>query len=58
MGLQKFKNQNVRKITRIGKISLAITLPKVLIEQLGWKEKQKIMVKRVRGGLLVKDWKK
>ena len=58
MGLQKFKNQNVRKISKLGKVSLAVTLPKNLATQLGWKEKQKVIVKRVRGGLLIKDWKK
>ncbi len=52
------KNQNVRKITKLGGKSLAVTLPKELVGQLGWKEKQKITVKRVRGGLLIKDWKK
>ena len=58
MGLQKFKNQNVRKISKLGKVSLAVTLPKNLVIQLGWKEKQKVVVKRAHGGLLIKDWKK
>lgn len=58
MGVQKMINQNIRKITKIGKTSLAVTLPKELVTELGWKEKQKVVVKRVRGGLLIKDWKK
>ena len=58
MGMQKMKNQNVRKITKLGGKSLAVTLPRELVTNLGWKEKQKITVKRVRGGLLIKDWKK
>jgi len=33
-------------------------LPRKLVMELGWKEKQKVTVKRVRGGLLIKDWKK
>ena len=56
--MQKMKNQNVRKITKLGGKSLAVTLPRELVTNLGWKEKQKITVKRVRGGLLIKDWKK
>ena len=51
-------NKNVRKITKLGGKSLAVTLPRELVTGLGWKEKQKVKVKRVRGGLLIKDWKK
>jgi len=58
MAVQKLKNKNVRKITKVGKMSLAITLPKEMATKLGWKERQKVTVKRVRGGLLIKDWKK
>ena len=58
MSTQKLINQNVRKITKVGGKSLAITLPKELVAELGWKEKQKVTVRRVRGGLLIKDWKK
>ncbi|MFH0969793.1 MAG: AbrB/MazE/SpoVT family DNA-binding domain-containing protein [Patescibacteria group bacterium] len=54
----KLKDKNTRKITRVGKTSLAVTLPVEMAKELGWKEKQKVVVKRVRGGLLIKDWKK
>ena len=52
----KLRDKNVRKITRIGKTSLAVTLPKEMAHGLGWKEKQKVRVKRVRGGILIRDW--
>jgi bifunctional DNA-binding transcriptional regulator/antitoxin component of YhaV-PrlF toxin-antitoxin module len=58
MTTQKLVNRNVRKITKVGQTSLAVTLPKEITTQLGWKEKQKVLVKRVRGGVLIKDWKK
>ena len=58
MPTQKLKNKNIRKITKVGKGSLAVTLPKELATKLGWKEKQKVTVKKVRGGVLIKDWKK
>ncbi len=57
MGMRKIVDQSVRKITRVGRKSLAVTLPKELVIDLGWKEKQKVIVKRVRGGLLIRDWK-
>jgi len=58
MPMRKLKDQNVRKITKIGGKSLAVTLPRDLLTKLGWKERQKVTVKKVRGGLLIKDWKK
>jgi len=53
----KLANKNTRKITRLGKTSLAVTIPKEMITELGWREKQKVTVKKVHGGVLIKDWK-
>lgn len=58
MANRKSSEQNTRKITRMGGKSLGLTLPVELVKELKWKEKQKVKVKRVRGGLLIKDWKK
>jgi len=58
MGVRKLVDKNIRKITKLGKTSLAVTLPRDLVTLLGWKEKQKVVVKKVHGGLLIKDWKK
>jgi hypothetical protein len=54
---KKTKDKNVRKLMRLGKTSLGITLPVELLVELNWREKQKLVVKKVRGGVLVKDWK-
>lgn len=54
----ELKNKNVRKLLKIGKTSLAATLPKEMADALGWREKQKVVVKKVRGGVVIKDWKK
>jgi len=58
MAGKKFKDKNTRKLTRMGIGSLGLTLPIELVSELGWKEKQRVVVKKVRGGLLIKDWKK
>ena len=42
----------------MGKKSLGLTLPIDLLEKLGWREKQKVVVKKIRGGLSIKDWQK
>ena len=53
----KLKNKNIRKLLKIGKTSLATTLPKEMTDALGWKEKQRVVIKRKGTHLLIKDWK-
>ena len=50
--------KSTRKIFKSGGSSYAITLPKELIKDLGWKNKQKVVVKKYGKGLIIKDWKK
>lgn len=57
MGMQKFTNKDVRKITKLGGKSLAVTLPRELLTELGWKEKQKVVVKKKSSKLIISDWK-
>jgi len=28
-----------------------------LIDELGWREKQRVVVKRIKGGMIIRDWK-
>ncbi|KKT88967.1 MAG: hypothetical protein UW95_C0004G0029 [Parcubacteria group bacterium GW2011_GWC1_45_14] len=58
MAIRKSEDKNIRKLSRIGDKSIGLTLPIEIVRELGWREKQKVVVKRVRGGVLVKDWKK
>lgn len=58
MAVRKREDSNIRKLARIGKQSIGLTLPIEIVRELGWREKQRVAVKRVRGGVLIKDWKK
>lgn len=58
MTRRKIEDKNVRKITKVGQSSLSVTLPKELVKKLGWRERQKVRVAKVHGGLLIKDWKR
>lgn len=49
------KDKNIRKLTRAGKASLAVTLPAEDLRQLGWREKQKVSVKKIKGGFIIRD---
>lgn len=51
-------NKNVRKLTKTGRGSMYIILPKEFLADLGWKERQKLVAEKVRGGILIKDWRK
>lgn len=35
-----------------------VVLPKEFIKDLGWRERQKLVAERVRGGIVIKDWRK
>jgi hypothetical protein len=54
---KKLKDKNTRKLLKIGKTSLAVTLPKEMTSDLSWKEKQRVLVKRIKGGLVISDYR-
>jgi len=55
MTTRKTEEKNIRKITKVGKTSLAVTIPIEMRKELGWREKQKVVVKRIKGGLEIRD---
>ncbi len=55
MPRRELENKNVRKIFKSGD-SYAVTLPMELIKELGWRDNQKIEVKKWGLGLNLKDW--
>ena len=57
MARRKSKDGNIRKLARMGNLSLGLTLPVEFLNLLKWREKQKVKLKKVRGGILIKDWR-
>lgn len=55
--MRKIEEQNVRKLTKTGKQSICVTLPIELVRELKWREKQKVVVKRINGGLEIRDFR-
>lgn len=49
--------KNVRKIIQISQYSYGITLPVDDLRALGWKEKQKVVVRREDDRFIIEDWK-
>lgn len=58
MTRRKENQENIRKLTRVGQTSLAVTLPIALVRKLGWQERQKVVVEQVGRHLIIKDWRK
>lgn len=56
MANKRTDETNIRKLTKIGKRSIGLTLPIELVRDLGWRERQKVSVKKVKGGLMIKDY--
>ena len=54
---RQIEDHNVRKIYEHGD-SYAITLPKNLVRELGWRDNQKLVAKRYGDGILFQDWEK
>lgn len=50
--------KNIRKLTKTGGWSLGITIPIEMIRDLRWKERQKVVVKKVGKKIVIEDWSK
>lgn len=57
MARRKLKNRNVRNIQK-NQRTYYVTLPVEAVKKLGWKERQKVVVKKKGRTLVIKDWKR
>lgn len=53
-----FKNKNIRKITKLGGSSYAVTIPISIMRKLKWRERQKVVVKLRGKKITIQDWEK
>jgi len=51
------KKDQIRKITKTGKYTYYVTIPTEYIEELGWRLKQKVVVKKMGKKIVIEDWK-
>jgi bifunctional DNA-binding transcriptional regulator/antitoxin component of YhaV-PrlF toxin-antitoxin module len=45
-----------RKLTRLGKNSFYVVVPRDVIRKLGWRERQKLTVKQRGKRVVIEDW--
>jgi antitoxin component of MazEF toxin-antitoxin module len=53
---KKYSQRNIRKITKNGS-SHSVSIPVEFLKELGWKERQKVVVKKIPDGIQIKDWR-
>jgi bifunctional DNA-binding transcriptional regulator/antitoxin component of YhaV-PrlF toxin-antitoxin module len=58
MPVRKQEDKNIRKLTKVGRKSIVATIPIEIVRELGWREKQKVIVKKSGSKLVISDWKK
>tara|TARA_B100000745_G_scaffold280935_1_gene213340 strand:- start:132 stop:308 length:177 start_codon:yes stop_codon:yes gene_type:complete len=58
MARRKLEDKNIRKLSKLGGKSIAVTLPIEIVRELKWKSKQKVVVTRKGSTVIIKDWKK
>lgn len=58
MARQKIEDRGIRKLTRTGNgKSVSVTLPIEYVRELGWRDKQKVVVTKQGQKLVIEDWK-
>jgi bifunctional DNA-binding transcriptional regulator/antitoxin component of YhaV-PrlF toxin-antitoxin module len=56
---KRAQNQSqIRKLTKLGRKSLCVTIPIEIIREFGWRERQKVVVKKSGKKIIIEDWKK
>ncbi len=55
--MRKLKEKNIRKLTRVSKSSMSVTIPVEILDELGWKEHQKVVVNLKGKKVVIEDWK-
>jgi len=58
MPVRKKEEGSIRKLTKLGRKSIGLTLPIELVRELGWRKRQKVKVKVERRGVIISDWRK
>lgn len=58
MARRSLEERNIRKLTRTGGgKSISLTLPIELVRELGWRDRQKVVVRKSGKKLIIEDWK-
>jgi len=48
--------ESIRKLTKVAGVSYSVVLPKDMVKSLGWKEHQKLVVRKWGKKIVIEDW--
>jgi hypothetical protein len=57
MARRSLEDRNIRKLTKLGKHSIGVTIPIEIVRELRWRERQKVVIKKQGKRLYIEDWK-
>ena len=57
MATQSIRFEDVRKIGKVGTYSYCVTIPKAIIQSLGWQNHQRVVVALEKESIVIRDWK-
>jgi hypothetical protein len=49
--------EDVRKLGKVGRYSYCVTLPREIVQALGWRSRQRLVVGMEGDRIVVRDWK-
>lgn len=57
MSTRKTKDNNIRKLTRVGRSSLSVIIPAEIVQEFKLRERQRVVVKKSGKKIVIGDWK-
>jgi len=57
MARRKLENRRTRKLAKRASGSYTVTLPVEMVRELKWRDKQKLVVRKVGSKIIIEDWK-
>ena len=57
MARRSLEERNIRKLLKNNGGTTIVSLPKELVDELGWRSKQKVVIKKSGKRLVIEDWK-
>ena len=56
-GRRKETKSHIRQLQKKGKYTYFVTIPKKAIDEIRWRTRQKVVVRRVGKRFIIEDWK-
>ena len=57
MARRKLEERGIRKLLKTSRGSVLVTLPIDIIRELGWRDSQKVIIRKSGQKIIIEDWK-